>query len=97
MRQHYFSLSLADDAGRTRSIVMKCPNKSLTAPIIRVAMQKLDMTENATLLSACWLGKMTEREYAEGVEVKSLRRFSWPLAVISSWVIGSFIAWFLTH
>lgn len=65
-RWHYYSLAFADDAGRTRSITMKTPVKAVTAPLIRDAIQALDMSENVALISACWLGKMTEPQYTHG-------------------------------
>lgn len=82
-RWHYFSFAFADDAGRTRSITMKTPTKAITAPLIRDAIQALDMSENVALISACWLGRMTEREYAHGDKPLITRGVVWQIAVLT--------------
>lgn len=66
-RLYYCSLSFADDGGRVLSTTMKSSSKVITAKMLREGQLALGMSENAALLAACWLGKMTDKEYAEGV------------------------------
>ncbi len=66
-KKYYVNLAFADDAGRTRSITLNTARKVVTAPLIREALRELDMGENSTLLSVSWLGKMSEKEYVDGV------------------------------
>jgi len=66
-RRYYCSLSFADDGGRVLSTVIASSTRFVTAKMLREGQLALGMSENAALLAACWLGKMTEREYAEGV------------------------------
>ncbi|WP_431642127.1 hypothetical protein [Enterobacter hormaechei] len=49
------------------STTMSTKTKVVTAKMLREAQAALGMNENAALLAACWLGKMTAQEYAEGV------------------------------
>lgn len=93
LRSHYVSLAFADDAGRTRSIVMKSARKAVTAPLIREALNELDMNENATLLSACWMGKMSDPEYANGVNQPSFLRMKWLLAAILTLLLALASTW----
>ncbi|MDV1094923.1 hypothetical protein ACSI5N_25205 (plasmid) [Raoultella ornithinolytica] len=86
-RLHYFSLAFADDAGRARSITMKTPVKSVTAPLIRDAIQALDMNENVALISACWLGKMTERQYIHGDRSPIGRHVVWGIAALTTLIL----------
>ncbi|EKS6506885.1 hypothetical protein KGP24_24040 (plasmid) [Enterobacter sp. JBIWA008] len=67
-RLYYCSLSFADDGGRVQSTTMKTPTKVITDKMLREGQMALGMSENAALLAACWLGKMTDKEYAEGVK-----------------------------
>lgn len=46
---------------------MKVASRKVTAPLIREAVSELEMSENAALLSVSWLGKMTDREYSDGI------------------------------
>lgn len=67
-RKYYCSLSFADDGGRVLSTTMNSTTKVITGKMLREAQMALGMNENAALLAASWLGKMTEEEYAEGVK-----------------------------
>lgn len=73
-KKYYVNLAFADDAGRTRSITLKTASKVVTAPLIREALRELEMGENSTLLSVSWFGKMSEKEYANGVAPISVMR-----------------------
>ncbi len=66
-KKYYVSLAFADDAGRTRSITLSTPVKAVTAPLIREALRELELGENSALLSVSWLGKMSEKQYVNGV------------------------------
>lgn len=90
MRSKYFvSLSFADDGGRIRSIVLKTSKMRITAPIIRQALDELDMTENASLLSATWLGRMSDAEYT-AVKPAGARR--WLMPYLAVFTLGIFVS-----
>jgi hypothetical protein len=98
MRYHYISLAFADDGGRTRSITLKSLRKEVTAPLIREAIQALDMTENVTLLSSCWLGKMTDQQYIEGFKPLNAWVITLRVAVVGFLLFLSFLLyWFAAH
>lgn len=75
-KKYYVSLAFADDAGRTRSITLSTPVQAVTAPLIREALRELELGENSALLSVSWLGKMSEKQYVDGVTPIIMRLLS---------------------
>lgn len=89
MRKYFVSLSFADDGGRIRSIVLKTRKMRITAAIIRQALNELDMTENASLLSATWLGRMSDAEYTA---VKPAMTRRWLTPYLAVFTLGVFVS-----
>ncbi|ELE7117505.1 hypothetical protein GRW05_02690 [Escherichia coli] len=86
------SLAFADDAGRTRSITLSTPVKAVTAPLIREALRELELGENSALLSVSWLGKMSEKQYVDGVTPITVMRL---LSLLQWAIVPVFIAYLI--
>ena len=91
-KKYHVNLAFADDAGRTRSITLNTARKVVTAPLIREALRELEMGENSTLLSVSWLGKMSEKEYVDGVTPMTAMRL---LSLLQWAIVPGCIVYFI--
>ncbi|EPQ7206173.1 hypothetical protein ACUV0U_002607 [Escherichia coli] len=91
-KKYHVNLAFADDAGRTRSITLNTARKVVTAPLIREALRELEMGENSTLLSVSWLGKMSEKQYVDGVTPITVMRL---LSLLQWAIVPVFIAYLI--
>jgi hypothetical protein len=70
-RYHYFSICLSEETGKIRSAIMVGQSRCVTAPLIKRAYEHLSFPETAVVVNACWLGKMTQEEYQNGIVIRS--------------------------
>jgi hypothetical protein len=64
----------------------------VTAPLIREALRELELGENSALLSVSWFGKMSEKQYVDGVTPITVMRL---LSLLQWAIVPVFIAYLI--
>jgi hypothetical protein len=70
---HYYSLAFSDSNGNSMakaSVYIGYPKKHITLPRIASAKESAGVSQDAVMLSCCYLGKMTEKEMKTGNKTK---------------------------
>ncbi|KYP95086.1 hypothetical protein WB60_00110 [bacteria symbiont BFo2 of Frankliniella occidentalis] len=95
MRNHYFTITTADEAGRLQSRVIRHADKQLTAPVINAQLEEINAYQPVAVTSVSYLGKMSDSYFETGV--KSLSDRLWPAFLAASTIFIALAAFAATR
>ena len=95
VRNHFFSVTLADNDGRQQTSIIKYHERNLTAPVINAQLVEANAYQPVIITSISYLGKMSDHYFETGY--KSLVDswwLKWVILPIIGFGIGTAAYWF---